>query len=139
MKVVIVIVFTAIALFPVGEALAQTAALSLAIPPTARANAMGEAYVAIADESSAAWWNPAGLGFLAEKDARNSNGDTSESDRHGSASSERPRRTSTADVSHDESAEGLYVLGRLLRRVVCKKNAGTRSRLRESTLAARPL
>jgi hypothetical protein len=68
MKVVIAIVFMAIALFPVGEAMAQTAALSLAIPPTARANAMGEAYVALADDASAAWWNPAGLGFLPRKD-----------------------------------------------------------------------
>jgi hypothetical protein len=68
MKVVIVIALMGIALFPVGEALAQTAALSLAIPPTARANAMGEAYVALADDASAAWWNPAGLGFLPKKD-----------------------------------------------------------------------
>jgi hypothetical protein len=64
MKVVIVVLFMAVALFPVGEALAQTAALSLAIPPTARANGMGETYVALADDATASWWNPAGLGFL---------------------------------------------------------------------------
>src|SRR5262249_24082655 len=43
---------------------AQTAALSLSIPPTGRANGMGEAYVAIADDATATWWNPGGLGFL---------------------------------------------------------------------------
>lgn len=51
-----------------GEALAQTAAISLSIPPTARANAMGEAYCAIADDATGAWWNPGGLGFLGMKD-----------------------------------------------------------------------
>ena len=52
-----------------GEALAQTAAISLSIPPTARANAMGEAYCAIADDATGAWWNPGGLGFLTKRDA----------------------------------------------------------------------
>lgn len=48
---------------------AQTAALSLSIPPTGRANGMGEAYVAIADDATATWWNPGGLAFLKEKEA----------------------------------------------------------------------
>ena len=52
-----------------GEAMAQTAAISLSIPPTARANAMGEAYVALAEDATGAWWNPGATGFLAKRDA----------------------------------------------------------------------
>lgn len=40
---------------------------SLQIPPGARANGLGEAYVSLADDASAAWWNPAGLGFMRGK------------------------------------------------------------------------
>lgn len=52
-----------------ADASAQTAALSLSIPPTGRANGMGQAYVAIADDASATWWNPGGLAFLGKKEA----------------------------------------------------------------------
>ena len=52
-----------------ADASAQTAALSLSIPPTARANGMGEAYVAIADDASATWWNPGGMAFMNKSDA----------------------------------------------------------------------
>ncbi len=68
MKKVIALAVTALALGPTW-AWAQTAAISLSLPPTARANGMGEAYVALADDGTAAWWNPAGLGFLPKKDA----------------------------------------------------------------------
>jgi hypothetical protein len=52
------------------EVSAQTAALSLSIPPTGRANGMGQAYVAIADDGTATWWNPGGLAFQGQhKDA----------------------------------------------------------------------
>lgn len=68
MKLVVALLVTALTMAPVG-ALAQTAAISLSLPPTARANGMGEAYVALSDDGSAAWWNPAGLGFLAKMDA----------------------------------------------------------------------
>lgn len=37
---------------------------SLIIPPGARANGMGESFVAIADDATAAWWNVGGLAFL---------------------------------------------------------------------------
>ncbi|UCG50622.1 MAG: PorV/PorQ family protein [Candidatus Latescibacterota bacterium] len=46
--------------FAVGEA----GVPSQIIPPGARANGMGESYVAIADDATAAWWNPGGLAFL---------------------------------------------------------------------------
>ncbi len=37
---------------------------SLHIPPGARANGLGETSVAIANDATAAWWNPAGLAFM---------------------------------------------------------------------------
>ena len=42
----------------------EAGASSLIIPPGARANAMGQSYVAIADDATAIWWNPAGLAFI---------------------------------------------------------------------------
>jgi hypothetical protein len=42
----------------------ESGAGSLIIPPGARANAMGQSFVAIADDATAMWWNPAGLGFI---------------------------------------------------------------------------
>jgi hypothetical protein len=41
----------------------------LKIPDSARAVGMGEAYTAAADDSSALYWNPAGLSFAQQKDA----------------------------------------------------------------------
>lgn len=43
---------------------AEAGAQSLMIPPGARANALGESYVAISDDATAPWWNPAGLAFI---------------------------------------------------------------------------
>ena len=37
---------------------------SMIIPPGARANGMGESFVAIADDATAAWWNVGGLAFV---------------------------------------------------------------------------
>jgi hypothetical protein len=52
---------------PMTAALAQgpgsAAALFLLIAPGARAAGMGEAFVAVADEATATYWNPAGLAF----------------------------------------------------------------------------
>jgi len=48
------------ALWAQGEAGAHC----LIIPPSARANGMGQTYVAIADDATAIWWNPAGLAFV---------------------------------------------------------------------------
>jgi hypothetical protein len=44
-------------------AVAESAAPSLTIPPGARPNGMGEAFVAVADDATAAWWNAGGLAF----------------------------------------------------------------------------
>jgi hypothetical protein len=46
--------------FAVGEAIAP----SVKFAPSARGEAMGGAYVAMADDATASWWNPAGLAFL---------------------------------------------------------------------------
>lgn len=46
--------------YAVGEA----GVPSQIIPPGARANGMGESFVAISDDATAAWWNPGGLAFL---------------------------------------------------------------------------
>lgn len=45
-------------------AVAEAGVPSLIIPPGARANGMGEAYVSLADDATAAWWNPGGLAFV---------------------------------------------------------------------------
>jgi long-subunit fatty acid transport protein len=45
----------------------QATVLFLKIAPGARPSGMGEAFVALADDATATWWNPAGLGFLQEK------------------------------------------------------------------------
>ncbi len=41
----------------------QAGVLFLKIAPGARAGGMGESFVAIADDATATWWNPAGLAF----------------------------------------------------------------------------
>jgi len=53
-------------LFSVSSAHSQgeAGAHCLIIPPSARANAMGQSYVAIADDGTGIWWNPAGLAFV---------------------------------------------------------------------------
>ncbi len=51
------------AAFGVGEAIAP----SVTFAPSARGEGMGRAYVAIADDATASWWNPAGLAFLSNR------------------------------------------------------------------------
>jgi hypothetical protein len=47
-------------IFAVGE----SGVPSLIIAPGARANGMGAAFVAVADDATASWWNPGGLAFV---------------------------------------------------------------------------
>jgi len=61
--VLLVLVCSISNLFAVREA----ALLFLLISPHARAAGMGEAFVAIADDVSAIYWNPAGLAFQKDK------------------------------------------------------------------------
>lgn len=62
------LVLIALILTCVPAAAQMTAgAISLQIAPSARADAMGTAYTALANDGYATWWNPAGLGFLGEE------------------------------------------------------------------------
>ncbi len=56
----LVLLLVSTSAFAVGEA----AAPSLIIPPGARSNGMGGAFVAVADDATAIWWNPGGLAFI---------------------------------------------------------------------------
>jgi hypothetical protein len=55
-----------ITIFSTGTIWAQgeAGAHCLIIPPSARANGLGQSYVAIADDATGIWWNPAGLAFV---------------------------------------------------------------------------
>ena len=55
-----------IAIFSTGTVYAQgeAGAHCLIIPPSARANGLGQSYVAIADDATGIWWNPGGLAFV---------------------------------------------------------------------------
>ncbi|MCB9357189.1 MAG: PorV/PorQ family protein [Calditrichaeota bacterium] len=46
-----------------AASVSQATLLFLKIAPGARPTGMGESFVAIADDATATWWNPAGLGF----------------------------------------------------------------------------
>jgi hypothetical protein len=46
-----------------AASVSQATLLFLKIAPGARPSGMGEAFVAISDDATATWWNPAGLGF----------------------------------------------------------------------------
>lgn len=67
-RLTVATVFVAL-LLPASQALAvaEAGVPSLIIPPGARPNGMGEAFVAVADDATAAWWNPGGLAFLPQR------------------------------------------------------------------------
>jgi hypothetical protein len=58
---------TALATLPAGAQVSIGGAQSLYIHPGGRAAGMGDAYVSIAGDATACWWNPAGLAFLDEQ------------------------------------------------------------------------
>jgi len=51
-----------------AHAQAEAGAQSLLIAPGARADGMGRAYVAVANDANAVWWNPGGLAFTTGHD-----------------------------------------------------------------------
>src|SRR6266550_48746 len=51
-----------------AHAQAEAGAQSLLIAPGARADGMGRAFVAVANDANAVWWNPAGLAFTSGHD-----------------------------------------------------------------------
>ncbi|MFC2149953.1 PorV/PorQ family protein [Calditrichota bacterium] len=60
LSVILCILIAGNALAGVGEA----TAIFLLIAPGARAGGMGEAFVAVSDDATTTWWNPAGLAFF---------------------------------------------------------------------------
>jgi len=70
-KFVVIGMLTVLTLLSVNEkteAVSESAVLSLMISPGARAAGMGEAFVALADDATATFWNPAGLAFQTGKE-----------------------------------------------------------------------
>jgi hypothetical protein len=53
-----------------AHAVSEAAVIWLLISPGSRPAGMGEAFVAMADDASATWWNPAGLAFTEGRDVR---------------------------------------------------------------------
>lgn len=47
-----------------AKGVSEAGVLFLKISPGARAGGMGEAFVALADDATATWWNPAGLAYV---------------------------------------------------------------------------
>jgi long-subunit fatty acid transport protein len=52
-----------------AQAQSEAGAQSLLIAPGARADGMGRAFVAVAGDANAVWWNPAGMAFARGRDA----------------------------------------------------------------------
>lgn len=69
-NLIIALLIATISLFAVSEtyAVSEAAVLFLMISPGARAAGMGEAFVALADDATAVFWNPAGLAFQQGKE-----------------------------------------------------------------------
>ena len=65
------VLFLALAAGSAGTAYAQAeaGAQSLLIAPGARSDGMGRAYVAVADDANAMWWNPGAMAFAKGHDA----------------------------------------------------------------------
>lgn len=64
---ILVLVFALTGLPARAAGVSQATMLFLKIAPGARPTGMGEAFVALADDATAIWWNPAGLGFQQQK------------------------------------------------------------------------
>jgi hypothetical protein len=63
-----VMIIMGLGLFSNLFAVSESAVLFLLISPGARASGMGESFVALADDATASYWNPAGLAFLEGKE-----------------------------------------------------------------------
>ena len=63
-RIPIALLLVALVALPAGAQVSIGGAQSLYIHPGGRPAGMGDAFVSIADDASACWWNPAGLAFL---------------------------------------------------------------------------
>lgn len=67
-RLLTVLTVLAVSLYSVpASAVGEAGAISLTIPPGARANGMGGAFTAVSDDATAQWWNPGGLAFSVTK------------------------------------------------------------------------
>jgi hypothetical protein len=60
----VVAVFVLLLMTSPALAVGEAGAISLTIPPGARANGIGGSFVALADDATSAWWNAGGLAFV---------------------------------------------------------------------------
>ncbi|NQT34807.1 PorV/PorQ family protein [bacterium] len=66
---ILIVLLVAVGSFSSAEAgVAEATGIFLLISPGARPGGMGEAFVAIADDATTTWWNPAGLAFLERRE-----------------------------------------------------------------------
>ena len=63
----VALLVTVLAAHESAFAVAESGVPSLTIPPGARPNGMGEAFVAVADDATAGWWNVGGLAFVTKR------------------------------------------------------------------------
>ena len=63
-RLTVALVLIALSALPAAAQVSIGGAQSLYIHPGARPEGMGDAFVSIADDATACWWNPAGLAFL---------------------------------------------------------------------------
>jgi Type IX secretion system protein PorV len=63
----VALLLTMLAAHESAFAVAESGVPSLTIPPGARPNGMGEAFVAVADDATAGWWNVGGLAFVEKR------------------------------------------------------------------------
>jgi hypothetical protein len=69
---VFLVAILGLALFSAGTAYAQSsegALIFITLEPSARANGMGKTHVAVTDDATAIWWNPAALAFMDDRQA----------------------------------------------------------------------
>ena len=64
----IALVLVAVLAMPAAAQVSIGGAQSLYIHPGGRPAGMGDAFVSVADDAVACWWNPAGLAFLENLD-----------------------------------------------------------------------
>ncbi len=68
LTLVLAVIICLSAVSTVNAGVAEATAIFLLIAPGARQGGMGEAFVAVADDATTTWWNPAGLAFFDKRE-----------------------------------------------------------------------
>jgi len=66
--ILVVLLLVAGSFSSAAAGVAEATGIFLLIAPGARPGGMGEAFVAVADDATTTWWNPAGLAFLEQRE-----------------------------------------------------------------------